>query len=353
MSETATIACDESGAEGENIMGSRDPVFVHASTSVSLMEAESLLSEVRMSTRTQAPEIKSRTALSKANRRPLLSLLDQIGDRGNIYLLEKQFFMACKLVNTMVVEPAANLDLDMVRNGRGRMMASVLHELGPSALGADLWTAVLHAFNDLIRLHARASASPPDPRIFIDALRTAREVCTSMFVGEILAWIWEFRDHISNYGSTDSRSRFREFDPMYGTLVSVAMTWRIRLGDVPLEFLVDQYGPLDEQTIENIKAAATDPLSPNPDDLPRGNLAAIRMDDSKADCRVQIADVLAGCGQVIAALANSGTLDDELQNRTREMLDCNGMWADSSGLDMLWGLDVPRYYQRWISDGSG
>jgi hypothetical protein len=199
----------------------------------------------------------------------------------------------------------------------------------------------------LIRLYAREGTEPPDPTIFVSALSEARDACDNSFVGEVLEWMWDFRDHVSNYGSTDSRTRFREFDPMYGTLVSVAMTWRIRLGDVRLEFVVDQYGPLDQDTIDMIRIAATDPLSLNPGLLPPGQLESIRLVDSKSDARVQLADILAGCGQAIAKLASKGTLDDPLQDLTREMLDCNGMWADSSGLDKLWERDVPQYFRRW------
>lgn len=351
-SETVTIACDESGAEGENIAAARDPVFVHASTNITTEEAEFLLAEFRAATRTQAPEIKSRTALSGANRSALLDMLHQIGDRGNIYLLEKQFYMSSKLVHTMIVEPAALLGLDMVTEGRGRMMASVLHELGPASIGSDRWAILLQSFNDLIRLYAREGTSPPDPERFQTALGVAREACTNEFVAELLEWMWDFRSHIANYGDTDSRSRFREFDPMYGTLASVAMTWTIRLGNVPLEFVMDRYGPLDQATIERITEAASDPLGLNPHPFPRGNLEGIRLVDSKSDFRVQIADILAGCGQAIAKLASIGILDDALQESTREMLDCNGMWADTSGLDKLWELETPRYVQRWLTDHS-
>jgi len=342
-----TIACDESGSEGENIMGSRDPLFVHASTSVGLDFAEELLADFRASTRSQAPEIKSKTALRAANRPALLRMLAAVGSSGNIYLLEKQFFMAAKLVNTLIAEPAAELGMDVAGAGQGRQFASMLHERAPQALGDESWRALLESFNDLIRLHARKGDSPPAPHVFLDHLRSARGRCDDRVVGEILEWIWQFRDHVSNYSDTDQRSRFREFDPMFGTLTSIAMTWTVRVGDVPMEFLVDEYSTLDATTITMIKQAVSEPLNLRGEALPRSNLRDIRSIDSRHDARVQVADVLAGVGQEIARMAYAGVLDDDLQNATREMLDGNGMWADDSALDLLWESNVPEYFKAW------
>ncbi len=347
-----TIACDESGAEGENIVNSQHPLFVHGSTSITIDEAQELLAIFRAVTRAQAPEIKSRTALARNNRTALLNLLRHVGPRGNIYLLEKQFFMSAKLVHTLIVEPLAQFGTDAARDGLGRKMASILHENGAWSVGQDRWQRLLGTFNDLIRLHAREGTSPPSPELFFRALRDAKEACRQVSVAEILELMWDFHEYVSNYGSLDSRARFREFDPMFGTLSSVAMTWRIRAGDGPIEFVVDQYGSLDEETIEKVIFAATDPLELNPEQLPRGRLQSIRLVDSKTDARVQIADILAGCGQVISQMAADHVFDDDLQNSTREMLDCNGMWADSSPLDALWERDVPKYYQSWVTSGS-
>lgn len=352
MEHMLTIACDESGAEGENIMGSRDPVFVHGSTSIPLDEAEAVLLKFRATTKTQAPEIKSRTALRQSNRDALIALLQDVGERGNIYLLDKQFFMSAKLVNTLIAEPAAQLGLDMAGGGRGRMLASVLHARGPSSIGLERWNSLLTSFNDLIRLHARVDTSAPDPKHFFWALRSARSTCSDEDVTEILNWMWQFREYVSNYGSMDSRTRFREFDPIFGTLTSVALTWRIRLGDVPIEFLVDRYGSLDEATVEMIMKAATEPLPVEGVGLPLGLLRSIRAVDSKEDSRVQIADILAGCGRAISTLAGRGILHDELENVSREMLDCSGMWPDGSGLDALWDIAPPRYYRAWTAANS-
>lgn len=134
---------------------------------------------------------------------------------------------------------------------------------------------------------------------------------------------------------------------MFGTLTSIAMTWTVRVGDVPMEFLVDEYSTLDATTITMIKQAVSEPLNLRGEALPRSNLRDIRSIDSRHDARVQVADVLAGVGQEIARMAYAGVLDDDLQNATREMLDGNGMWADDSALDLLWESNVPEYFKAW------
>jgi hypothetical protein len=42
-----TIACDESGAEGENLVGAADRVFTYASVDLSIEEADQVLAELR------------------------------------------------------------------------------------------------------------------------------------------------------------------------------------------------------------------------------------------------------------------------------------------------------------------
>ncbi len=78
------IGCDESGSEGETLIASQHPVFVHASVNLSVGEASDLRNWMRDATRTQAAEMKSKTALLPRNRHTLLEALDRLTGAVNI-----------------------------------------------------------------------------------------------------------------------------------------------------------------------------------------------------------------------------------------------------------------------------
>ena len=71
----AVIACEESAAEGENLIASKHPVFVHGSTSLSVADAEDFIARLRSTTRAQALELKAGSVLLPRHRKALLAAL--------------------------------------------------------------------------------------------------------------------------------------------------------------------------------------------------------------------------------------------------------------------------------------
>ncbi len=61
--DAVIIACDESGAEGENVTRSNHPVFVHASVRLDSAQAAEIVAEVRRLAPSQAAEYKSEQIL--------------------------------------------------------------------------------------------------------------------------------------------------------------------------------------------------------------------------------------------------------------------------------------------------
>lgn len=55
----AEICFDESGHDGENLMGGTTPVFAHGSIHMDLEEATDLVTYIRTATRAQSPELKA------------------------------------------------------------------------------------------------------------------------------------------------------------------------------------------------------------------------------------------------------------------------------------------------------
>lgn len=339
------VACDESASEGENLIASKHPVFVHGSTSLPLADAEEFIARLRVATRAQAPELKSGSVLVPRNRNALLDALPALDGHANIYFVDKSFFITAKLVVLTYAALATRNGFDVHFSGLGRHLTDVLHRDGANAVGPARWDALLSAFNDVIRSYARAGTKAPSVWPFYMALSTARANCSDPRVAEILSEIWEARHMTLNYVNADP-IEFRELDPLAPSLDAVARTWHMRLG-VPFEFLHDRNSLLTESVRAAIVEGSRTPLSVREVDLPQADLRGIRLIDSTLDARVQVADILAGTGREIARMAAEGKFDDPLQKTVHQMLDYNVMSSGGSPVDRLVEQAPLRYISEW------
>lgn len=335
MQENVTvIGCDESGSEGENLMRSSDAVFVHGSVNLTLDQATNFIVMLRALTGARAPELKSTTVLAPRYRPRLIQAISALEGHANIYFVDKSFFVVAKMIALLPAELGERNGIPIHLSGIGPHWAHTLHRDGPAALGRECWAELLRSFNDLIRSYLRQGSTPPTVEPFFAALARARRQSQNVEVTDVLDLLWDARHLASEYEGVNAVG-FRELDPMYPSLSAVARTWRMRLGDVPFEFLADNYSGLTESVRAEIVDSARQPLAlggmpPMPADL-RG----IRLTDSKLDARVQVADIVAGVGREVARLAVEGVLDDDLQNAAHQMLDYNVMSSGGSPLDRL------------------
>lgn len=341
------IACDESASEGENLMLSAHPIFVHGSVNLTLDEATDLIDHLRSVTGSRALELKSRTVVAPRHRAALLDALPSLAGRGNIYFVDKSYFLAAKMIALLPAELGERNGVDVHLSGLGRHLTNILHRKGPASIGSLQWRTLLTSFNSVVRSYLREGSTPVSVQPFFAALANARKNCRDIQVAAILEEIWEAR-HLALEYEGAGVDAFRELDPMFPSLATVAMTWRMRLGDVPFEFLADNYSGLTEPVRKAIIDAAQHPPTLAHVTLPRSDLRAIHLIDSKLDARVQAADILAGIGREVARLAMAGTFDDELQNSVHQMLDFNVMSSSESPLDVLVERAPLSYRETWL-----
>jgi len=344
--ELLTIACDESASEGENLMGSKHPVFVHASVNITTDAASEFMATLRAATKTQARELKSKIALAPRNRAALLEVLGSLDNQGNILLVDKSYFVAAKMIDLLVDELAHEYGVEVGLSGLGRQLADYLHQRGATAIGVTRWHTLLNSYNSVIRSYYRADAAPPTVEVFFEALEDALRNCCDVHVAQILGDIWRAREFTREYEGA-SPSVLRELDPMAPSITAASMTWQMRIGEVPFEFLADNYSGLSEEVCKAIVEAARAPLSVGGVELPRADLRAVRLVDSKFDVRVQVADILAGVGREVALLAANGVIDDQLQTVVHEMLDFNVLASSGSAIDRLVESRPLRYVEEW------
>ncbi|MGN7948549.1 hypothetical protein ACTJKH_07375 [Microbacterium sp. 22215] len=351
-SNVLVIGCDESGSEGETLVASQHPVFVHASVNLPAGEAEDLRDWMRAETRTQASEMKSKTALLPRNRRVLFQALDRLSGAANITLVDKAYFLTSKLVETLVGPHAEQWGTDIGRSGFGRALAEVLDRRAPASVGISRWDALLSSYNSLVRSHRRQGAEPPTVGAFFSALEDALRHSTDDDVREALTLVWDSRMFAHEYQGR-SEVEFRELDPLMPTMSGVARNWAMRIGDAPFTFLADTYSGLTPVVRDYIVEASRMPLAVGGYLLPKPNLRGISLEDSREDARIQLADILAGIGREVARMAMEGTFDDDLQVAIHEMLDNTVMASDGSPLDVLIDRRPIAYRDEWVATHWG
>src|SRR5690606_28462024 len=136
------IACDESGYEGERLIGSTTDVFAHASLCLDERTAADCVQELRRRIRSPATEYKANHLLREKHRSTLEWLLGPqapVLGHANVLLIDKAYYVLRHLAQ--LLEPGA---------GAGAC-ADALYRDGPRILGARRWHAVLAGANDLLR----------------------------------------------------------------------------------------------------------------------------------------------------------------------------------------------------------
>lgn len=332
-----TVACDESGNEGENLTRAGSRVFAHASVSISGDVATSLMDELRRATGSKSTEIKSSVLLQPANRDALEWLLDEprLADSVNIHLTEKRYFVSGKIVDLIIETLMHERRHNLYHAGRARDMAYLLYSDAPIQLGAD-WDIALDEFNTMLRARVRKGpqATLDD---FYGTLETIRPQAQGKLVN-VLRLIHAGREKAATLirDMPQTSPDYLALDPLFAALGQTARTWHERRG-LPIRIAHDETSLLTKQRIATLKKGLSGPATASLgiDPVP---LQDVMLIDSKTDSRVQVADLLAGAGRALAEEALSGRIDPLIE-KLRPHVDPYSIWGDStSWLALAGGL---------------
>lgn len=119
------IACDESGYEGEKLVGGETDVFAHAGVHLTTGSAAGCAEELRRRIRSPALEYKANHLLRQKHRPVLEWLLSPqapIHGHAHVHLVDKTFLLVSKIVELLVEETpdrrADSLAGTLYREGR-------------------------------------------------------------------------------------------------------------------------------------------------------------------------------------------------------------------------------------------
>ncbi|SHK36546.1 hypothetical protein SAMN05443637_105182 [Pseudonocardia thermophila] len=94
MPAARVIACDESGYEGERLVGGVTTVFAHAGTDLDVAAAEEIVALLRDRIRSPALEYKAGHLLRAKHRAALEWLLVRLAGRASVHLVDKAHLLA-------------------------------------------------------------------------------------------------------------------------------------------------------------------------------------------------------------------------------------------------------------------
>lgn len=280
------IACDESGSEGERLIGGTTDVFAHASVHVDTEDAAAFIAEVRVLARSPATEVKASVILRPQNRRVLEWLLGPdgpISGQAHVHLTEKLFH----LVSTFAA-PLGDPDATMT-----------LYRDGPVTFGYGAWHRLLAAYNERIR--ARDDEVELADAVLRTRLADLRSGPPSPAV--------RLLDQLAEAGPPVDVV----LDPLVTALAAAVDYWAT--DDRPVAVVHDIQGALTPDRIAELQRRCG------------SDLASLTFVNSETDPRVQVTDFLAGAARRIASEELNGRRDDGLAALLRPYVSASSIWA--------------------------
>ncbi|MEU8103958.1 hypothetical protein AB0C18_09550 [Nonomuraea muscovyensis] len=298
------IACDESGSEGEKLIGGNTAVFAHAGVHLSHAAAANGIERVRARAPSPTTEYKSGIIRRSKHREALKWMLGPAGPllgNAHVLLIDKALFATGRLAGLLAAGPD---------------LAGFLHREGPRAFGPQRWEAFLAAYTDLLRgRNGRAPATDPGPAFhLLDALLLAAPPGR---LHDALGGLQRARAEVEALRERqlagDRPPALPSLDPLIPAIAGAVAHWGA--GGGPVTIVHDRQTLLTDERIAGLK------------ELLGASLAGLRLVDSRTDPRVQVADLLAGAARKIAEDELHGRGDPELTALLRPYVTPASIWA--------------------------
>lgn|GEM_PF-616258 len=336
------IACDESGYEGEKLIGGTTDVFAHASVALDGDAAAECIRELRDRIRSPAVEYKANHVLRSKHRAVLTWLLGPAGPllgRAHVYLVEKSFLIVANVVRLLVdrADETRCTGSDLACHA-----ALVLYHAG-RRVDPDPWRKFLTSANDLMRIKDRLDMTTSVDSFFraVDDLRAAWTVAgldaTHRHVDGVMDVVSRARPRAEAFrtGLHHGSDVGPAMDPLIPAIVRAVDYWT--KDAAVMSIIHDRQNTLSGTRVERLTEALR-AAGRGGSEAMTGRVSELRFVDSRDDARVQVADFLAGVARKKASEELNGRPDDEITALLRPYVDSTSIWAD----DRSWRRIQPR-----------
>jgi hypothetical protein len=293
------IACDESGFSGGSLASGHTTVFAHASVRITVPAARRLTDHLRTLTGARAGEVKF-VRLRESHRRAVAEeLLAATVPHVRLHLTDTTLFVLARLADLVVHGTEVTGTDSPAGDPRARALALGLRAAGP---GQEF---LVRAAN-LVRTHNRWVPKDPVAAFYDlpglpDDIRRARPA-----IAEVRA------RHERNRKLTPL------MEPVIPAFARTVEAWLATAAEVTV--VHDEQSALTRHRLDDIAATVARRH-------PGGRLAGVRLVDSRADPRVQVADLLAGVARRVASDALAGRADEALTALLRPYVVPESTWV--------------------------
>ncbi|MCW2768438.1 MAG: hypothetical protein JWO11_4397 [Nocardioides sp.] len=339
-SEVLQVACDESGAEGENVAMSHHRVLSHGSVDLTIGEAGAVMAELRERTGSRARELKSDAIVSRPHVVEwLLSDAGPLLGRAEIVLVDKQYFLVAKVVDLLIEELAHSRGENLYAGDKARRMAWALFREGKRDLGEELWTEMLQVFNSLMRMKQRKGTKATVDEFF-DVVERAHRRSRRRAVSDLLAKVAATRTHADEFQRfiIENPQVSPSLDPLVAAITVTARSWAGRSRRA-FELLHDEQAMLTPSCVEETVSTLRRPPREFLLLAPPVQIRDIVLADSRTDERIQVADVVAGVGRWAGLASLEG--DYGPAKVVRPFISRESLWADIPTFRVLTGRKEP------------
>src|SRR5919197_1175611 len=205
----------------------------------------------------------------------------------------------------------------------GRRWSGCSDRRGQRTFGREPWEVFLRSFNDLMRARNRRGAAISVDSFFgmVDSLRHA---AAGGRLDEIMGLLVQARPKADAFRArlAGDPSMIPALDPLIPAIVRAVVRWG--QGGMPVSIVHDEHTTLTAERIAQLEELITS-----------GQLAGVRLVDSRADPRVQVADFLAGVARKIASDELNDRGDATLTALLRPYVDGSSIWGDSRSWSLL------------------
>ncbi len=336
-SQPLEVVCDESGYEGEKLVGGTTDVFAHASMRLDTASAAACMRELRERIRSPATEYKANHLLRQRHRSVLTWLLGPSGPlygHGRVYLIDKSFFAVGRVVDLLVGEAGRPAGIGLYQGEPVNAMAVTLYREGQRTFPRDLWDAFLVSSNNLMRTTDRLDGRE-SVETFFHSLEELRLAGAPGPVDDILRLLQRARHQadVARAQLVDNGKATSALDPLIPAIVQAVVHWGA--DGHPVAIVHDRQNTLSAERIAQFKQLIGRPHPALSGGSPSGRLASLNLAASHSDVRIQLADILAGTARKIASEELNGRGDAELTALLPPYVDPGSIWGDDRSWSRL------------------
>lgn len=295
------VTCDESGAEGDKLVGGCTDVFCHASIRLTVAEAADCVAELRRMIQSPAAEYKAGHLLREKNRFALKWFLGPRGPvhgRANAFLVDKTYLLLLRFADRLARTPPFATHLDTADD-----LAAALYEATRPA-----WTPFLALLNEVMRWGPVGVHASTDELVALAGELAATE--TTGTARDVLTLVTRYRadvDPLLRPATRPDPTARLALDQLLPAILRAADYWSA--GGEPVFLVHDMHRMLTETRMAQLVAMRS------------GRLSSMRLARAGTDPRVQVADFVAGIARKVTSDGLAGTADPALTALLRDYVD--------------------------------